>query len=71
MKALKMKKKKSNKKKKKFEIKIKLWINAYKIRFKVKIIKKIIKAARRHYNKINYKDCMMTIKYCFITKIKN
>lgn len=65
----KMNKKKS--KKKKVEIKIKLWINASKKRFKIKIFKKIIKVAQKHYNKINYKVCMMTIRYYFITKIKN
>ena len=69
-----MKTRKNNKKKSKkrrVEIKIKLWMNASKRESKINIIKKIIKDAQRHYNKINYKDCMMTTKYYFITKIKN
>ena len=66
-----MKIRKMNKKKSNPEIKIKLLTNASKKRSKIKIIKKIIKVAQRHCNKINYKDCMMTIKYYFITKIKN
>ena len=67
-----IKTRKMNKKKsKKEKDEIKLWTNASKKRSKIKIIKKIIKVAQRHYNKINYKDYMMTIKYYFITKTKN